>query len=122
MNLRPQLRRLCALGVLAWLNLVLAPCVAAMPAMPAQPGAAAHCEHDDASTSAIPCAQMVAQACAATEDGNADGLRLAGSVRPAALLALLPPDAAAAAPSLRDAPDTDSTGPPLAIRYCSLQN
>jgi hypothetical protein len=114
-------RRLIALLLFAWLNLIVQPCLAGMPEMPA---GMEHCDHGDATDHGAPCPLMHAADCQMAADMNADSSRAAAPPRAGALLALLPfPDVARAGAlrTTRDDPG-DSAGPSLNIRYCNLRN
>jgi hypothetical protein len=108
---------------LAWAALLAAPLFAVVPTAAAMP-AAGHCEHAGATHhDGARCAELHAIDCAAPQDAHAGGPGPAPVARAARVLLLPavadPPGIARgdAKPGARSA-----TGPPLAIRYCTLRN
>jgi len=118
----PAIRRVLALLALGWFTVLLQPCFAAAPAMPADMEHCAHEGTDHSGTADVPCLEMQAEQCVAATDLNADAPRATGSAPVGALLLLLP-----AAPAIRAASRVEpiasaAAGPPLNIRYCVLRN
>jgi hypothetical protein len=111
-------RRLLALCALAWINLLIQPCLAQSPAMPAS---MENCGHPgDASLASCP--EMTTTGCATSNDsfvGTAPGIDVR---RYDFVIATLTPDIAGVRPLPRSATAGDSAGPPLTIRYCNLRN
>lgn len=112
--------------LVAWLGLLLAPCA---PAAPVVPVAGEHCAHMGegsplpADAGDMPCHGMSAEGCAIPHDAGADSARPATPHRATLLLVLPPVVASDAAPRPGPRPgDRADTGPPVAIRYCTLLN
>jgi hypothetical protein len=115
-------RRLLALLLFAWLNLLMQPCVAGLPPMPV---AAEHCDHGSGTDHAVPCAAMQATACEMQAELNADSPPPASVRRVSTLLAVLPVDDADAG-TIRawsgNADPARASAPHLSIRFCNLRN
>lgn len=113
-------RRLLLVLLCAWLNLLVQPCVAEAPAMPA---GMEHCEHDGADLM-MACAVIEAGGCEMDLDLNADGPRASGESRPGSILAVLPVPAVLHAAEFTDLPVDPGAraGPSLNIRFCNLRN
>ena len=116
MSSRARIRRLLALCVLAWLNLLIQPCLAQVPAIAA--ATAGHCDHADGHSHA-PCPEMTAEGCVTSWDSTVSTTPATSPVRFESMVLLLPPVADAA---WRETDTGDYAGPPLTIRYCSLRN
>lgn len=112
-------RRLVALALLAWLNLLVQPCAAGLPSLPVQ---SESCHHGIDPQHALPCASMQAVDCQASADLNADLSPPPLLARPAALLALLPLSGGGAGVVATAAGPPPATGPPLNILFCNLRN
>lgn len=110
-------RRLLALFVFGWLNLVIQPCVAEMPVPP--PGME-HCDHGGSLDHAVPCLAMQAVDCEASAALNAGAPQPSMLPRVASAMTWLP-FAETAAVATAD-PRAATTGPPLTIRFCNLRN
>jgi hypothetical protein len=119
MMARPHIRRVAALFLLAWLNLVVQPCFAIAASMPAQ---MAHCAHDGMPAQPDHCIEMQADDCIVGGDLNLEAPRASGASHAGALLAVLPPEARLPARPASHAAAGDCAGPPLTILYCSLRN
>jgi hypothetical protein len=111
---RKQARRLLALLALAWLNVIVQPCLAGTAAPPA---AMEECEHGTPAYGAMPCAEMQADDCGPPDELGHEPPRAAA--RPQVLLGLASP---VAAPPAHHCPGDPGRGPPLTIRYCTLLN
>lgn len=110
-------RRFLALAVLAWLNLLVPPCLAEAAPMPAD---MEHCDHGVPDHQAH-CAAMQAADCETAGDLNAESFRGGDAVGKGTLLALLPPEPPPhSRPDL--GPDPGGGPVPLHIRFCSLRN
>jgi hypothetical protein len=115
-------RRLVMVLVFAWLNLLIQPCQAGLPANPA--AAAEHCDHRESPDHTLLCAAMQATACDMSADMNADA-PAAGVPRPhlGVLLAVLLADSSGLIATVPHQGDpARATGPPLNIRFCNLRN
>ncbi len=112
-------RRLLAVVVLAWLNLLVQPCLAELPAAAA--GGMEHCDHDGGPHHGMPCPEMQAIDCEAPADLIAAVPQGDGAARVGSLLAILPAVSATAAPAAASA-DPGGGATPLHIRYCNLRN
>jgi hypothetical protein len=117
-------RRIMACVMFAWLNLLLQPCVAGLPA---QPVAAGHCDHSGAPPDhSRSCAAMQANVCEMTGEINVDSPQAIVPVRTGALLALLPSPVdsswSQSDRALLHRAASPATGPPLHIRFCNLRN
>ena len=115
MSSRPRIRRLLALCVLAWLNLLIQPCLAEVPAIATSAG---HCDHAGEHAH-VPCPEMTADGCVTSWDSTVSTAPASHPSRFDTLVLRLPP-----APDLSfDETDSgDVAGPPLTIRYCNLRN
>lgn len=110
--------------LVAWLGLLLAPCAPAAPVAPAgEPCAHMGGGGIPGGSGDMPCHGMSADGCAIPHDAGADTARPAPPTRATLLFVL--PAAVTADPGLRATArpgDRAATGPPLAIRYCTLLN
>jgi hypothetical protein len=110
-------RRLLALFVFGWLNLIIQPCVAEMPVPPA---GMEHCDHGGSPDHATPCPAMQAADCETSAAWNAGAAQPSALPRTAVALAWLPIGQTS---SLATAdPRAATSGPPLTIRFCTLRN
>lgn len=119
-----QPRRLVAGLLLALLNLLVQPCLASLPA---QPVAAAHCDHGGAPPGhASACPAMQATDCEMIGEFNFDSPQSVVPARTGTVLALLPlPVDCSRVRTHRAALEraaSPATGPPLNILYCNLRN
>lgn len=115
----PKVRRVLALCALAWLNLLMQPCLAQPIPLPAP---ASHCGHNGDAPGA-PCAEMTADGCVTNYDSGIVTTPVCAPARPSAQIALLPPLAAGGAPAIPGRRTSEPHGgPPLTIRYCTLRN
>ena len=111
-------RRLLALLAFAWLNLLVQPCLAEPPAMPA---GMEHCDHGDSTHQAASCLEMQAADCEHAGDFLGGSPHGDGATRTGSLLLVLP--AAEADSTLAASPvDPGGGSTPLHIRYCNLRN
>lgn len=112
-------RRILALLLFGWLNLLVQPCLAELPPMPA---GMENCDHGGTPDHAVPCAEMRAADCDRLDDFNADGARSGESPRAGVLIEILPLSAATQAIALAAPDDPGGGATPLHIRYCNLRN
>jgi hypothetical protein len=103
--------------MLAWLNLIVQPCQAEVPAMPV---GMEDCDHGGSGDHPAPCHAMQASDCDAPLALNADSPPSPVLARPARPLSSLPNTPAARFDSSHRRPA--ATGPPLTIRFCTLRN
>lgn len=106
-----------ALFALGWLNLIVQPCQAAMPMMPA---GMEDCGHGGTPDQAPPCPTMQAGDCEASFALNADAPPSPALTRPAAFMLPVPEASSGGIVNARLHPA--ATGPPLTIRFCTLRN
>lgn len=111
-------RRVLAGILLAWLGLLVQPCVADMAAMPN--AGVEHCDHSGMPDHAAACHAVQAVDCETSAEANTASGGFAVLARAPATLSFLfsPSDGAADTAD----PRAVGTGPPLIIRFCSLRN
>jgi hypothetical protein len=109
-------RHLLMLFLFGWMNLIVQPCQAELPAMPM---GMEHCDHGSAPDHAAVCPAMQAVDCKAPAVANADAPPPVLS-RTISAIAVLPVMADVA--GLRSIPSSAATGPPIPIFFCSLRN
>jgi hypothetical protein len=112
-------RRVLALILFAWLSLLVQPCVAGLPAVPA---AAEHCDHGSTPDHDMACHAVQAADCEMAADLNVGSPPAADWPRAAELIAVLPLAEGSLTASGRAQLRATTTGPPLTIRFCNLRN
>ncbi|MCK6370402.1 MAG: hypothetical protein L6Q83_03585 [Gammaproteobacteria bacterium] len=113
-------RRVVAGVVLAWLGLLVQPCVADMPAMP--DAGVEHCDHSGMPDHAASCHEVQAIDCEISMELNAGLPQAADAPHTGGLIAMLPADVGRSSSSVGAQLRALTTGPPLTIRFCNLRN
>lgn len=106
--------------LLAWLSLLVQPCVADMPAMP--DAAAEHCDHSGMPDHAASCHEVQAVDCEMSMELNAGSPQAADTPHTGSFIAMLPADVGRSSSRVSAQLRALTTGPPLTIRFCNLRN
>jgi len=110
-------RRVLAVVALAWLNLLVQPCLAELPLVTA---GMEQCDHDGGPHHEQPCPEMRAVDCEAPADLAGTAPQGDGAARTGALLTLLP--VAGPGQHVTTGPPDPGNATPIHIRFCNLRN